>query len=215
MSTETPVNPVRSGRRRRAVLLVVIPLLALLAGTLLWLHGGRYVETENAYVKATKIPMSAEVSGPIAEVLVGENAAVAAGQPLLHLDPAPFGVAVDQARAHRDEVATELAALQAEYREIQARSALARADLDYALRQRQRQLDLAGKHFVSEAHLDEVKHAVTTDPARARRGARSRSVGPGDRGTRRRSSPGPSTSTPACARPGRPSSAPNSTWSTR
>jgi len=162
MSTETPVNPVRSGRRRRAVLLVVIPLLALLAGTLLWLHGGRYVETENAYVKATKIPMSAEVSGPIAEVLVGENAAVAAGQPLLHLDPAPFGVAVDQARAHRDEVATELAALQAEYREIQARSALARADLDYALRQRQRQLDLAGKHFVSEAHLDEVKHAVTT-----------------------------------------------------
>jgi membrane fusion protein (multidrug efflux system) len=162
MNTETPVNPVPPGRRRRLVLLVLVPLVALVAGVLFWLYGGRYVETENAYLKATKTPLSAEVSGPVAEVLVRENAAVAAGQLLLRLDPAPFRVAVDRARAERDAVATELAALQAEYREIQARTALARADLDYALRQRRRLLDLAGKHFASEAQLDEVKHGVTT-----------------------------------------------------
>ena len=93
MNTETPVNPVPPGRRRRLVLLVLVPLVALVAGVLFWLYGGRYVETENAYLKATKTPLSAEVSGPVAEVLVRENAAVAAGQLLLRLDPAPFRVA--------------------------------------------------------------------------------------------------------------------------
>ncbi len=164
-TTETVQPPSTPQRRvRRAMLLVVIPVLALIVGVTVYLHGGRYVETENAYVKATKTPLSSEVSAPIAAVLVRENASVEAGQVLLRLDDTPFRVAVTRAQARRDTVMTELTALQASYREIQARIALARTDYDYALRERQRQLDLVQKHFVSESKLDEVRHA--TDAAR-------------------------------------------------
>ena len=164
-TTETAYPLPTPGRRvRRAVLLVVIPVVALVVGVAIYLHGGRYVETENAYLKATKTPLSSEVSAPIAAVLVRENETVKAGQVLLRLDDATFRVAVAHAQAQLDAVATELAALQASYREIQARIALARTDYDYALRERQRQLDLAQKHFVSESKLDEVRH--TADAAR-------------------------------------------------
>ncbi|MFZ2209170.1 MAG: HlyD family secretion protein [Porticoccaceae bacterium] len=159
-TTETVPPPVRRRLLRRMVLLVVIPALALVTGMAIYLHGGRYVETENAYLKATKTPLSSEVSAPIAAVLVRENATVKAGQVLLRLDDATFRVAVARAQARLDAVATELAALQASYREIQARIVLARTDYDYALRERQRQLDLVQKHFVSESKLDEVRHAA-------------------------------------------------------
>ncbi len=69
----------RTRRVKRLLLLVVIPAVAVLVGATLYLRGGRYVETENAYIKADKIPVSAEVSGTITQVLVRENQAVSAG----------------------------------------------------------------------------------------------------------------------------------------
>ncbi len=160
-TTETaPPPPARRRLLRRVVLLVVIPVLALVTGIAIYLHGGRYVETENAYLKATKTPLSSEVSAPVTAVLVRENETVKAGQVLLRLDDATFRVEVARAQARLDAVAAELAALQASYREIQARIVLARTDYDYALRERQRQLDLVQKHFVSESKLDEVRHAA-------------------------------------------------------
>src|SRR5690606_33711991 len=69
-------GPVRSRSRRRSlrlVLLVAVPLLVGLVSALVYLKGGRFVETDNAYVKADKVPLGAEVSGTITEVLVDEN----------------------------------------------------------------------------------------------------------------------------------------------
>lgn len=42
----------------RLALLVAVPLLAALAALVVYLQGGRYVETDNAYIKADKIPVS-------------------------------------------------------------------------------------------------------------------------------------------------------------
>lgn len=153
-------SPPRPGGRYRVLLMVVVPLLAAVAGVGFYLHGGRYVDTENAYLKATKTPLSAEVSGPVREVWVHENDAVVTGQPLLRLDPEPFRVAVERAGAQRSAIATELTALQAEYRETRARIGLAQADYAFAKRERQRQRDLVSKHFVAESKLDKVEHAA-------------------------------------------------------
>jgi membrane fusion protein (multidrug efflux system) len=79
---------------RRFIVLLVVPLIVVLASAGVYLNGGRYVETENAYVKADKVPVSAEVSGTIKEVLVDENQPVRAGQVMFRLDPAPFQVTV-------------------------------------------------------------------------------------------------------------------------
>ena len=41
------------GRSRlRTLLLVVVPVLAVLGGLLIWQQGGRYITSENAYVRA-------------------------------------------------------------------------------------------------------------------------------------------------------------------
>src|SRR5512146_1169785 len=100
-NTQLPAEPSRPPKRgrRRFILLVVVPVIAALIVGVVYLHGGRYVETDDAYVKADKVPVSAEVSGVTQEVFVTENESVAAGQPLFRLDPAPFQVTLAKAEA--------------------------------------------------------------------------------------------------------------------
>ena len=47
------------------VLLVIIPLIAALAGGAFYLMGGRYISTDNAYVGAQKVLITPDVSGKI------------------------------------------------------------------------------------------------------------------------------------------------------
>lgn len=149
-----------SGRRRkkRLLLLLVIPALAAMASVAAFLQGGRYVETDNAYIKAQKVPVSASVSGTVQEVLVQENQVVAAGQALFRLDPAQFAIAVTKNEAKLEQVRTDIAALKISYREKQAEIELARSNHDFAARELQRQNDLARKNFISVSRLDEQQH---------------------------------------------------------
>jgi membrane fusion protein (multidrug efflux system) len=73
-----------------------------------YLTTGRYLEsTDDAYVKADSTIISPKVSGYIAEVLVGDNEKVRAGQLLARIDDRDFRAALDQ--AHADVDASEAA----------------------------------------------------------------------------------------------------------
>jgi membrane fusion protein, multidrug efflux system len=73
-----------------------------------YLTTGRYLEsTDDAYVKADSTIVSPKVSGYIAEVLVGDNQPVKAGQLLARIDDRDFKTALDQ--AHADVAASEAA----------------------------------------------------------------------------------------------------------
>jgi membrane fusion protein (multidrug efflux system) len=146
--------------RQRVVLLVIVPLIAALAVLGIYLHGGRYVETDNAYVKADKVPVSAEVSGAIREVLVQENQPVKAGEVLFRLNSEPYQVAVARAQAKLAQVRADVLALKASYREKQAEITLARTKLAFALKDQQRQSDLAARHFIADAKLDDAKQTA-------------------------------------------------------
>lgn len=148
------------GRALRWILLVAVPLVVLVAGVVLWLLGGRFVETDNAFVKADKVPVSAEVPGAVVDVLVHENEAVRAGQALFRLDPLPFRVAVAKAEARVGQARTDLAALKASYREKQVQIALARTRLEFARKERSRQADLAARHFISASRLDDARRGA-------------------------------------------------------
>ena len=152
-----PTPHARRTVSRRRLLLVVIPLAAALIGVAVYLHGGRFVSTENAYIKADKVPVSAEVSGTIKEVMVRENQAVQAGDLLFRIDPAPFRIAVARADAKLAQARTDLLALKASYREQKAQITLAHTRLAFARRDLQRQAELAEKHFVSAFQLDQAR----------------------------------------------------------
>lgn len=145
-------------KNKRVVLLAGMPLLVAIISVVVYLLGGRYVETDNAYIKAQKVPVSASVSGAVKEVLVEENQAVKIGQPLFRLDQAPFKIAFAKAEAKLNQVQHDLAALKISFHEKQAEISLARSNYDYALRDQQRQSDLAAKNFISASKLDDVKH---------------------------------------------------------
>ena len=90
-------------RYRRFLLLVVLPLVAAIAGITFYLNGGRYVTTDDAYVGAQKVLITSDVSGKIISVTVKEGQQVSTGDTLFQIDPVPFQLAVAQARAKLED----------------------------------------------------------------------------------------------------------------
>ena len=72
-------KPVVAAEGRSRVLLVGVPLAAGAAALYWYAAGGRHVETDNAYVKAHIIAVSAEVAGRVSRSAVRDNQPVAAG----------------------------------------------------------------------------------------------------------------------------------------
>jgi membrane fusion protein (multidrug efflux system) len=148
-------NPTKPAKR--LVLLILIPLLAGGIGTVIYLRGGRIVETENAYLKADKVPVNAEISGVVKEVLVTDNQQVKVGDVMFRLDPAPIQIAHAKAEAKLLQVRADLAALKASYRTKQAEINLAKTKHQFALKEQTRQAELVSKNFVSASKFDEAK----------------------------------------------------------
>jgi membrane fusion protein (multidrug efflux system) len=92
---------------RRFVLLVVVPLAAVAGGFGLWLSGGRYVETDNAYIGADKALITPYVTGPILTIHVKEGQHVKAGDPLFDIDPAPYKTALALAQGRLEAAKVE------------------------------------------------------------------------------------------------------------
>lgn len=153
-------RPLPKRQLGRVVLLVVVPVCLLLAGLVWYLKGGRYVETDNAYMKADIVSISAEVSGVITRIAVTENQSVAAGDLLFALEPSEFQTALAKARARVAEVMNELASLRSSYREQLASIALEQTNLAFAQRELARQEDLQGKEFISASDMDNLQHKV-------------------------------------------------------
>lgn len=150
-------NEPRSRSSLRWLLLVFVPLVAIVAGVLFYLAGGRYAETDNAYVKARMVLVSTDTPGRVLEVAVTDNQVVNAGDLLLRLDSSGARIAVQKADAQVAKVRAELAALRAQYRGKQTEIASARSRFAYAKKQEKRQQGLLNKNFVSASRYDDAR----------------------------------------------------------
>ena len=143
---------------KRTMFLIVIPLLAICVGLYLYAAGGRYVTTDNAYVKANVIIISPEVSGRVTSVLVVDNQAVEANDVLLQLDSSPLEITLNRARAQMAVIRTELESLRADYGETVVQEQLAKDKVRYLDRRYKRQRKLLKQGLSSEEKHDEAKH---------------------------------------------------------
>ena len=155
----TTKKPARNSRRGRkvlgiALLSIVGPLAAAFAGFYIYFAGGRFVATDNAYIKSEKIAVSADVSGRVVEVTVDENEAVKLGALLFRIDPEPFRIALEQAEARLVSARQEIAALRALHKQKLAELKLAEGDVDFYQRQYERQQKLNKRGFASGSNLD-------------------------------------------------------------
>ena len=123
--------------------------MAIMGASLWWLWGGRYISTENAYVKADLVQVAPDVAGRIIDVQVKDHAHVNAGDVLLRIDEEPFKLALDKAEAELDLTRANVANLRAQYAEAQAelKEAQSKAAFTEAQYARQKQLTTKGVGF--------------------------------------------------------------------
>lgn len=133
-------------RLLRPFLLVIIPAIAITGAGLWWLWGGRYVSTENAYVKADIVQVSSEVAGRIVEVNLKDHSHVNAGDVLLRIDPEPYKIALDKSEAELDQMRATVASFRAQYAEAMAELREAQSKIAFfdAQLARQKQLTVKG-----------------------------------------------------------------------
>ena len=152
-------------RYRRALLLVVLPLVALVAGLTFYLNGGRYVTTDDAYVGAQKVLITPDISGKIINVAVKEGQQVSTGDVMFQIDPVPFQLAVAQARAKLDDAKTNHDNLVANVKLYGQTIELVNAGIALKQRDVERKTALAKNNFGSQLDLDNSATALVTAQA--------------------------------------------------
>jgi len=132
--TGTPTSArllARIGRKRlRMILLVGLPALAVVIGLGIYLSGGRYSSTDNAYVGAQKVLITPDISGKITHIAVREGQHVNSGDELFTLDREPFALALQQAKAKLDAARSNFNKLKTNLKSLDTLAELANNNVD-------------------------------------------------------------------------------------
>ena len=147
-------------RYRRFLLLVVVPLVAAVAGLTLYLNGGRYVTTDNAYVGAQKVLITPDISGKIEKVVVREGQQVSRGDVLFELDPVPFRLAVQQAKANLDQARVAHDSLVRDLQVYGEMKELAQQNAELKRRDVERKSALVKNNYGSQIDLDNASASL-------------------------------------------------------
>jgi membrane fusion protein (multidrug efflux system) len=161
------VSQLLSGPWLRRFLLVAVPCMAVLVAVGFWLWSGRYVSTENAYVKADIAQISAEVAGRVLDMHIRDHAEVKTGDVLLTIDPEPFRVALAKAQAELDATRSQVHTLIATWHEAKSELQEAESKVVYWNAQLERQKTLAGRGIVASSKFEEVESNATAAVDRA------------------------------------------------
>ncbi|CBL45856.1 Multidrug efflux pump, membrane fusion (MFP/HlyD) family subunit EmrA [gamma proteobacterium HdN1] len=169
MSHTAPLTtePLATGsqRLRTRRLLMALGVLVVACG-LVWsyLVSGRYVSTDNAYVKANKILLAPDVNGLVVAVQTEENQYVHAGDTLFRIDPRPYEIQLDKAKADVAGAAIKINEQKALYQQRVADRGRAQAEAEHYERELARQTNLIHNGAASEVQRDDA----TLNLARAR-----------------------------------------------
>jgi membrane fusion protein, multidrug efflux system len=151
----SPIHPhaMPTHRTRRLLLVALALLVASVAyGAYWWSYDRFYVRTDNAYVTGNFIPVAAQASGIVTQVLAEETQFVNKGDLVFRLDEHQARAALGRARGHLGETVRRIAAL--------------------FIRQRQ----LGEKLTSRSARLDLVRHDIVRYQQASLRGAVSKQI---------------------------------------
>jgi membrane fusion protein (multidrug efflux system) len=154
--------PQKSWRRP---LLILGPVAVVVGALVLYLTTGRYVTEEDAYVQAVNVSISPQVAGQVLTITAKSNTAVTKNDPLFNLDPEPYRIALANTEAQlgiaRDQANTLIETYRSRLKQIDE----ARATLDYAQTNYDRQQHLFDTGAVPRATLDAAIRDLQTAKA--------------------------------------------------
>lgn len=139
-------------------------VLAVIIGSgVWWLSGGRWVETDDAYVQADSMTMSTDVSGIVASIPVHEGQAVHKGDVLFTLDPLKFQIALDNARANLAQVRLNIESMKADYQAAMQDAASRRQQVASDQSTYDRYSGLLKVHAVTQQETDDARYKLAAD----------------------------------------------------
>lgn len=155
-----PVEQTRDNflRRHRTKLMVGVPLIVVLIGLYVWVTGGRYASTDDAFVQTGRVQISANISGHVVELAVHENQRVHKGDLLFRIDPSAPQAALAQAEAELRSAQAQVGGAQASYRQQLATLAAAESTLAFRRREAERNRGLQAAGVVSREEADQAQH---------------------------------------------------------
>jgi membrane fusion protein (multidrug efflux system) len=88
--------------RKPIIILIVVAVIAIIAGLIFWLMTRNQESTDDAYTEGNAVSIAPKVSGYVVENRINDNVFVHAGDLLLKIDPRDYIIARDQAQANLD-----------------------------------------------------------------------------------------------------------------
>lgn len=141
-------------------------MVALILGANYYTQNLRYVTTENAYVRAEVVTVSAEIDGRVAFVNASENAYVSKGDALLGIDDRPLAAALAAAEADLASARLGVTALHARYREGLAEISAAAERVRFLESEYARLKKLADTGNFPKAQVEEAAHDLALSKRR-------------------------------------------------
>lgn len=138
-------------------IIIVLGLVALIVGLSIAYFASLSRSTENAYINADVVNVAAQVSGRVVAVYIKDNQQVHKGDALFDIDPEPFSIALERARA---DLALARQSARQDSAEVAAARALvsqAESDLANARNTYVRDKELVEQHFLSQQSLDDAR----------------------------------------------------------
>jgi membrane fusion protein (multidrug efflux system) len=167
---ETPVHGWAAGlwadkARLRRIGMIWGMAIILSVALYFYLTGGRYISSDDAYIRAAKLMVSTDVSGLVQDVEVREGQNVKAGDILFRLDPRPFQIALDTARANLAQTFLDVAATRAQYHSIQGQIASQQAQATLAATTYNRYVALQRQNAIAGTQVDQARGALQSAQA--------------------------------------------------
>jgi membrane fusion protein, multidrug efflux system len=154
--------PKKMRKSRNTILWILGPAVVLGIGGYLYLTGGRYVSTDNAYVEADHVIVAPQIGGRVTEVLVRENQAVKAGDVLFHIDTQPLEIAAARMQAQLESVSSLLSAARNGYSSAQADLRSAEEALRINQRQYERMQEMRVKGLIAQKDVDDAANNLAS-----------------------------------------------------
>jgi membrane fusion protein, multidrug efflux system len=144
----------------RTWLMVVVPALVAAVGLAVYLLGGRYVSTDNAYVGAQKVLITPEVSGKVVNIAVIEGQLLAPGDELFSIDAAPYRFAAQEAEAKLSRVKSEFENLKSMAASLGKQIELSRQSVEANQAEFDRKTSLLSNRISTPSDLDKSRMAL-------------------------------------------------------
>lgn len=118
---------------KRFILLIFIPLMTIMFTLGFFYSLGRYITTQNAYIKAPIISIQSQIPGRVKTVFVKDNQQVKKGQKLFKIDTAKLKLDLSEQKQNLLTIKKEIDNRKSKYNEAKEEIKLAEEEIKYHL----------------------------------------------------------------------------------